>query len=110
MWNFLTFQTFIAQDILRIFYYIGAVLIPVLLWYLRYHLHRRFAFFAEIETIYKRLFSTLGIHNRIFALLGFLGIFLCMELCWRMIFEMMIGYFDMHGYLQSIANRAVVPI
>ncbi|BCD67237.1 hypothetical protein NitYY0918_C0108 [Nitratiruptor sp. YY09-18] len=30
------------------------------------------------------------------------GFFLCAELCWRMVFEAMIGYFDMHDFLYEI--------
>ena len=105
MWDFLTFQTFIAQDILIIIYYFGAVAIPIFLWHSKGYLQRRFALFAQTGKVLKQQFDTLGIQNRIIVLLGFLAIFLCMELCWRMMFEMMIGYFDMHDYLQTIASR-----
>ena len=104
MWNFLTFQTFITQDILIIIYYSGAILMPVIMWYSRDYLRRHFSFFAQIDAVFRQLFSTLDTQKRFFALLGFFAMFLCMELCWRMMFEMMIGYFDMHDYLQSIAN------
>ncbi len=105
MWNFLTFQTFIAQDILIIAYYIGAVAIPIFMWYSKGYLQRNFTFFAQIGATLNQRFGTLSAQNRIVALLGFFILFLCMELCWRMMFEMMIGYFDMHDYLQAIANR-----
>jgi len=104
MWNFLTFQTFITQDVLITIYYIGAIFIPAILWYSKDYLQKHFTLFAKINTVLKQLFGTLNTQNRIFALLVFLIIFLCMELCWRMMFEMMIGYFDMHDYLQTIAN------
>jgi len=104
MWNFLTFQTFIAQDILIFIYYIGSVAIPIFLWYSKGYLQRNFTLFAQISTAFKQLFGTLSTQNRIFALLGFFTLFFCMELCWRMMFEMLIGYFDMHDYLQTIAK------
>ncbi len=105
MWDFLTFQTFITQDILIIIYYIGAILIPVILWYLKDYLRNRFTLFSQIDAASRQLFSALSTQNRILVLLGFFTLFLCMELCWRMMFEMMIGYFDMHDYLHTIANR-----
>ena len=105
MWNFLTFQTFITQDVLIIIYYIGAILIPVILWYFKDYLRKRFTLFSRIDTASRQLFSTLSTRNRILVLLGFFTLFLCMELCWRMMFEMMIGYFNMHNFLQSIASR-----
>ena len=104
MWNFLTFQTFIAQDVLIIAYYIGAVVMPIFLWYSKGYLQKHFTLFAQIGTALKQRFGTLGTQKHIVALLGFLAIFLCMELCWRMMFEMLIGYFDMHDYLQTIAK------
>ncbi len=105
MWDFLTFQTFITQDVLIIIYYIGAILIPVILWYFKDYLRNRFTLFSRIDTASKQLFSALSTQNRLLVLFGFFTLFLCMELCWRMMFEMMIGYFDMHDYLQTIANR-----
>ena len=104
MWNFLTFQTFMTQDILIVFYYIGAIVIPILMWYSKGYLQRNFKLFAQISVVFKQLFGGLGTRNRILSLLGFFAMFLCMELCWRMMFEMMIGYFDMHDYLQTIAH------
>lgn len=104
MWDFLTFQTFIAQDILIILYYIGAIVMPILLWSSKGYLQRNSTLFAQANTAFKQLLGTLNAQNRIIALLGFLIIFLCMELCWRMMFEMLIGYFDMHDSLQTIAN------
>ncbi len=105
MWNFLTFQTFITQDILITLYYIGAILMPVILWYFKDYLSNHFSLFSQIDAASRKLFGTLSTQNRILALLGFFTLFLCMELCWRMMFEMMIGYFDMHDYLQTIANN-----
>ena len=105
MWDFLTFQTFITQDILITLYYIGAILIPVILWYSKDYLRKRFSLFSQIDSASRQLFGALSTQNRILTLLGFFTLFLCMELCWRMMFEMMIGYFDMHDYLQTIANN-----
>ncbi|WP_434658401.1 DUF4282 domain-containing protein [Sulfurimonas sp. NW9] len=39
------------------------------------------------------------------AYLFFGVIFLCMELCLRILFEGMIGYFDMHDYLYKISQK-----
>jgi len=89
MYDFLSFNTFIAQDILILFYYIGVLLVPFLL----YRYKDRFSsynFFVKLKSQPKILLTTLGI-------------FLLLELFWRMMFETMIGYFDLHEYLHDIA-------
>jgi hypothetical protein len=104
MWDFLTFKRFIAQDILILMYYVGAVLMPIALWYFRGYLHKFFTPITQSDTAFGQLFSSLNIRNRTFILLGFLMLFLCMEICWRMMFELMIGYFDMHDDLHRIVQ------
>ncbi len=92
MYNFLSFNTFITQDILIFFYYIGALLVPFLLYKYKNKFITNRSFFIKLE-------------NKPKILLTFLGILLLLELFWRMIFEAMIGYFDMHEYLYEIATH-----
>ena len=94
MSDFLTFNSFITQDVLIFFYYLGAVGVPFFIWFKKdYFLHK----FVALKD-----FS-----NKNSTLYGFLFLFLAffvMELFWRMMFEAMIGYFDMHDYLYEIAK------
>ena len=87
MVDFLTFERFITQDILIVIYYFGVLFLPLLLWSYR-------------ETTIK-IVSKMKINN---LFLVFIGIIL-MELMWRMMFEAMIAYFDMHNYLQAISQN-----
>ncbi|WP_457748847.1 DUF4282 domain-containing protein [Sulfurimonas sp.] len=96
MWNILSFNTFIAQDIFIFFYYIFTLLMPVLIWKMRSSLMKRFTFLKE---------KTLSKQNKLMLILFFSVIFLCMELCLRIMFEVMIGYFDMHNYLYEISQK-----
>jgi len=89
MWNILSFNNFIAQNILILFYYIGAVLIPAVLYYYR---NDAIKYLNKKEKI---------------ALIVLIISFFCMELFWRMIFEAMIGYFDIHDYLYEISKRII---
>ena len=49
MWDFLTFRRFITLDLLIVFYYIGAIAVPVLLWRLLHYLVAKFygCFFSD---------------------------------------------------------------
>ncbi len=96
MYNFLSFNTFITQDVLVLFYYTGALLVPFLLYKYKNRLTSS-SFLVKLKSKPK-------------ILLTILGIFLLLELFWRMMFETMIGYFDMHEYLYHIAQQLKHPL
>ena len=104
MQDFLTFQRFIAQDILIFFYYIFALVVPLVLWSMRFYILKEIVFFKEMNENLQGLYQKLDLDKKIMISIMFLMIFLCMEFCLRMVFEMMIGYFDMHNYLQTIVQ------
>jgi len=104
VWDYLSFNRFIAQDILIFFYYIGAILVPVLLWYSRSYLIRKISLFRSADENMKNLYHTLALKYKIILWIFFLLMFLFAEIFWRMMFEMMIGYFDMHAYLYDLSQ------
>jgi len=108
MIDFLTFETFIAQDVLIVMYYIFALVMPMVLWSMRFYILKKVSFLADANTRAKDLFSALNWKTKLAVILFFVMLFFCMELFLRMIFEMMIGYFDMHNYLQSIAAKTLL--
>ena len=95
MWDILTFNTFITQKVLILIYYLGAIGVPVLMFVYRKTLLSKFQFLKKIEPRYKTNTKTV---------ITFIILFLCMELFWRMMFEMIIGYFDMHDYLYQLSR------
>ncbi|QOP45805.1 DUF4282 domain-containing protein [Sulfurimonas paralvinellae] len=105
MWEFLTFNNFITQDILIFFYYIGAVLMPAFMYFFRSFLMEHFALVkAGYEKLYDFYNSFSVTEKKVFWFV-MITMFVCMELCWRMMFEAMIGYFDMHDYLHIISKE-----
>lgn len=91
--NFLTFDSFISIPILIAFYYLGALIIPALLWTKR-------TWIVKITDVLTQSFPI--VTSRL--ILGFMFLFMGFELMWRMMFEMLIGYFKMIEYLQHIAG------
>lgn len=91
--NFLTFDSFISIPILIAFYYLGALIIPALLWTKR-------TWIVKITDVLTQ--SLPIVTSRL--ILGFMFLFMGFELMWRMMFEMLIGYFKMIEYLQHIAG------
>lgn len=105
MWDILTFNSFVAQDVLIFFYYIFALLVPLLLWKFRLYILKKVSFFKDINDSFMEFYYSLSKQNKIILVTLFILIFVCMELFVRMIFEAMIGYFDMHDYLYKILQQ-----
>ncbi len=105
MHDILVFNTFITQDVLIVFYYIGAVVMPVVLFMFRKELIARIALFKRINDRLNAFYAAFTTGQKTVFWLVSATMFLCMELCWRMVFEAMIGYFDMHDYLYQIASQ-----
>jgi hypothetical protein len=71
----------------------GVFFLPLMLWIYR-----------------ENLKSFLGLYrsqNRLLYLIIAFVLFLMMQLMWRMMFEAMIGYFDMHNYLQILTKEKI---
>ncbi|GAB6035113.1 DUF4282 domain-containing protein [Galenea microaerophila] len=79
-----------------VIYYLGAIIGPIILYALR---KRLTAYLKD-----KGLTFSLSASEERLALLIYIIALICMELCWRMMFEAMIGYFDMHDYLYKISQ------
>jgi len=86
--NFLTFRSFITPYILMAFYYVGAIIIPLLL--LKYH-----------KKILKR-FNLKIVKIDIRVKLLIFTFFIFAQIIWRMVFEFMIAYFQMHDKLMKL--------
>ncbi len=104
MLDFLTFQSFIAPGVLLLAYYFGALAMPLLMWLGRNRLFRRFAWLGWVERQREQLFNQLSARQRRQVLAAMLLIFFVLEIIWRMMFEAMIGYFQMHDYLRVLSE------
>jgi hypothetical protein len=91
--NFFSFESFISIPVLITFYYLGALMIPALLWAKR-------SWVIKFTDILVRYFPITT--SRL--ILGFMVLLIGFELMLRMMFEMLIGYFKMIEYLQRIAG------
>jgi hypothetical protein len=83
MRDFLTFKSFISIELLIFFYYLGAVVTPLVMFYI----FKKYKFFGLLD-----FFS---IKNRVYIFLLFFVAFIFGEIFLRMGFEAIIGYFQM---------------
>jgi hypothetical protein len=104
MWDVLSFNHFVTQDFLIFFYYVGAIVIPILLLFFRGYLIDNISFLQKIDRKFKSFFLSLKARQKVVTVLGLILLFICMEFCWRVMFEVMIGYFDMHNYLYDLSK------
>lgn len=98
--DFLSFQTMISQPVLIVFYYLGAVVMPLMAWLLALYLGRRFAWLRASAASGKQLFeASVPSRYRWLLLLLFIAAFLFMELMWRLMFEYLIAFMQMRDAL-----------
>lgn len=106
MWNFLSFNHFITQDVLIVFYYLGAVLLPIVIYVFKDYLSEHVSFIKRINEKLHQIYSSFSSNEKFLFWILLVMVFFLMELFWRMMFEAMIGYFDIHEYLYKLTNLA----
>jgi len=98
--DFLTFKSFISINVLIIFYYIGALILPLGLWILINWLIRKYDFFDVVyEKGKEAIWKSLNKKQQIKLFVFFILFFLFMELIWRMLFEFLIAYMQIRDAL-----------
>ena len=98
--DFLTFKSFISTEVLIIFYYIGAVLLPIGIWVLLSWLIRKYRLLnTAYENGKKLIWKSLNRKQQTWFVLFFITSFLFMELFWRMMFEFLIAYMQIRDAL-----------
>ena len=98
--DFLTFKTFISTEVLIIFYYIGALILPIGLWILLTWLVRKYRFLdTAYESGKEMIWKSLTKKQQTKLVSFFITAFLFMELFWRMLFEFLIAYMQMRDAL-----------
>ena len=98
--EFLTFKRFISTEVLIIFYYIGALILPVGIWILLTWLVRKYGFLnAAYENGKEVIWNSLNKKQQTKFVAFFISSFLFIELFWRMLFEFLIAYMQMRDAL-----------
>jgi len=101
--DYLTFKSFISTEVLIIFYYLGALILPIGIWLLTIWLIRKYNIF---NTIYENgkgiVWESLNTKQKTRLVAFFVTSFLFMELFWRMLFEFLIAYMQMRDALLQI--------
>ena len=98
--DFLTFKSFISTEVLIIFYYLGALMLPIGIWLLLAWLMRKYRL---LNTAYENgkeiIWESLNKKQQTWFIAFFVTSFLFMELFWRMFFEFLIAYMQIRDAL-----------
>lgn len=98
--DFLTFKSFISTEVLIVFYYIGAIILPAGAWYLVIWLIQKYEL---VNIAYEKgkdtLWNSLNKKQKNKLIVFFVSSFLFMELFWRMLFEFLIAYMQIRDAL-----------
>ncbi|MBF6058800.1 MULTISPECIES: DUF4282 domain-containing protein [Thiomicrorhabdus] len=102
MWDFLSFKRLISIEALIVFYYFGAIVLPIfIVWVLNY-LRRKLAIeqVEQIKATISPFVQLLGAKLNFWKwwLLGIVA-FLFAELFWRLLFEFLIAFMQMRDAL-----------
>jgi hypothetical protein len=106
--EFLTFKRFISIEVLIVFYYLGAVILPVGVWFLVAWLIQKYNL---VDAAYKKgkeiIWKSLNKKQKAKLVIFFISFFLFMEIFWRMLFEFLIAYMQMRDALLQSQIQAV---
>ena len=100
MQDFLTFKTFISPTVLMVMYILGVFLMPIMAWWMAMKVRKYLP--SEVVSIKNSVFSKLNLRDKIIVAVMVLFILLCMEVCWRMMFEFLIAYMQIRDVLVGI--------
>jgi len=97
MQDFLTFKTFISPTVLTIMYIFGLFIMPLFAWFAMSKVKKYIP--SQIFDFKNQAFSKMRHKDKVKVILFALLMLLCMEICWRMMFEFLIAYMQMHDAL-----------
>jgi len=98
--DFLFFKTLVSPTVLILFYYMGAIIMPPIIWFFSRWIMKKSNLVEKSYKSSKTLFfQIIPLKYKLIFIPLFLGMFLFMELLWRMMFEFLIAYFQIRDAL-----------
>ncbi|CAA6818123.1 MAG: Unknown protein [uncultured Sulfurovum sp.] len=102
MQDFLNFKTFISPMALIVFYYLGAIVMPLFIWFFSRWIMKKISMMEQSYQVAKNMaWGTLSFKQKILFMVLFIIMFLFMQLLWRMMFEFLIAYMQIREALYT---------
>jgi len=101
--DFLNFKLMISPYLLILFYYLGAIGVPIFSWIISKWIRKKYWLVSNVQDSSIEIFNKVVAKKYRFRLMVlFIMMFIFLELMWRMMFEFLIAYFQMHSALVSL--------
>lgn len=101
--DFLTFKSFISTEVLIVFYYLGAIVVPIGVWLSLVWIIQKYNMVGTVYESGKEIvWASLNSQQKMKLIVLFITSFLFIELFWRMLFEFLIAYMQMRDALLQI--------
>lgn len=101
--DFLSFKILITPYLLIYSYAFGTLFIPILSWLIALKIKRKFKFFSHVvDQSAAFTVNHTQLKHKIWIYLLALFIFISLEIIWRVMFEFMAAYFQMHQTLINL--------
>jgi Domain of unknown function (DUF4282) len=101
--DFLTFKSFISTEVLIVFYYLGAIALPVGVWLFHAWIIQKYNLIGAVyESGMEIVWASLNSQQKVKLVVSFITSILFMELFWRMLFEFLIAYMQMRDALLQV--------
>lgn len=98
--DFLSFKTFISTEALIVFYYIGALIAPIVIWEVTRCAIKKYKLFdVVIRNGKEMIWASLEKKRKVKLVIIVVLALLLMEILWRMLFEFLIAYMQIHAAL-----------
>jgi hypothetical protein len=101
--EFLNFRSFVSPGILKVTYFTGAFVVPVLVWFLLRKAGQRYPRLLGIPAT--KGYSALNTKGKV-RLIAFFAVFVVVtEILWRMVIEYLIAYLQIRDALMLLLEK-----
>lgn len=101
--DYFTFKNFISIEALIVFYYIGAILLPIAIWLYATPLIKKYKLINQQYIKGKHfLWKLMGKKQKIKLIGFFIPLFIFMQLLWRIFFEFLIAFMQIREALTTV--------
>ena len=100
MKDFLIFKSFISPTMLIVFYYFGAIIMPIFIWFFCRFIMLKIFLFKQSHTVVNQIvWKSMKLKYKFVFIILFILLFIFMQIIWRMIFEFLIAYMQIRDAL-----------
>jgi hypothetical protein len=103
LFDFLSFRSFVSPGILKVAYFTGAFVVPLLVWVLLWQAGRKFPRLLGMPAT--KGYNALGTKGKVRLITFFALLVVVTELLWRMAIEYLIAYLQIRDALMILLGK-----